>query len=291
MSKPRFIVITPARNEERYLGRTIESVVSQTVLPDIWVIVDDGSTDATAAIAAQAASRHPWIKVVKRENRGYRSLGGGVVEAINYGLGSAAGENYEFLFNIDADIVLGPHYFAAMLAKFAENPRLGIAAGEIYDVVGGSLEKNRVLPVGFAGAVKCWRRKCFEDIGGLVKGLGWDAIDCYQAMRLGWETLTFAEPELTVTHLRLEGTSLKNRYLYWLSRGRGLYFVGAHPLWIFMSALYHMLDRPFVLGGMCMLIGFLASVWDKPERYGDMEFRNFLRAWQMKKLAALLKLA
>jgi glycosyltransferase involved in cell wall biosynthesis len=291
MPQTPFIVITPARNEEQFISRTIESVVSQSVFPIVWVIVDDGSTDNTASLAERAARTYPWIKVAKRENRGYRSLGGGVVDAFYYGLNTVGAEEYDFLFKIDADIVLGPNFFAAMLAKFERNPRLGIAAGEVYDVVKAKMEKNRVLPVGFTGAVKCWRKTCFDDIGGLARGLGWDAIDCYQAMRRGWETLTFADPDLTVTHLRLEGTSLKNRYLYWLSRGKGLYFVGAHPVWIGMSALYHMLDRPVILGGMCMIIGYLTSLLDKPPRYEDMEFRKYLRTWQLKRLATLLRLA
>jgi glycosyltransferase involved in cell wall biosynthesis len=291
MSKVPFIVITPARNEEQYLAQTIESVVSQTLLPSIWVIVDDGSTDATASIAERAARKHPWIKVVGRENRGHRSLGSGVVEALYSGLGTLAGEDYDFLFKIDADIALGPHFFEAMLAKFAENPGLGIASGDAYELVETKVVHIRVLPLAFTGAVKCWRRKCFEEIGGLISGPGWDALDAYQAMRLGWQTATFEEPALRATHLRPEGSSVKNKYWFWLRRGKGLHFAGAHPLWVLASAMYHMLDRPFVLGGMSMLIGYLTAVIDKSATFGDAEFRTYLRRWQLKRLARILRLA
>lgn len=291
MTTPRFVVITPAQNEEKFLDQTIPSVVSQTVRPDEWIIVDDGSTDRTALIAQRYQALYPWIKVVIRNNQGKRSIGPGVVEAFYYGFDQLSRNDYEFIFKIDADIILGPRYFQTIFQKFAENPRLGIATGDVYDLVGSREIKMRALPIGVAGAIKCWRRRCFEDIGGIVQGLAWDGIDCFEAMRLGWETMTYEDPDLRVKHLRPEGSSVQNRYRGWARRGKAMHFVGAHPVWVLASALYHMADRPFILGGMCMIISYLDAFLSPTERYDNPAFRRFLRRWQLKRLAAALRLA
>jgi glycosyltransferase involved in cell wall biosynthesis len=290
MAEAKFIVITAAKDEARYLGRTIESVVSQSPLPAAWVIVDDGSVDDTAVIARAAAKAHPWIKVVTRREGGPRDVGAGQARAIHYGLQQIGIDDYDFLFNIDADIVLKPDYFRVILRKFAEAPQLGIAGGQLYENFRGNLSKMRVLPLGMIGAVQAWRRECFQEIGGLARGPGWDGIACFQAMMLGWETRTFPDEELKALHLRPEGSSIKHRHVGWARHGEALYFAGAHPLWLLASAAYHALDYPYLLSGLCMIIGYLAAAARGRQQYGDGEFRRFLRQWQLHKLAGLLGL-
>lgn len=285
-----FIVITPALNEASFIGQTIESLTGQSLLPQEWVIVDDGSVDDTFNIAEQAAQAHPWIQVVRRGRASPRRLGANVVEAIYFGLERLSSSDYSFLFKIDADVVLGPDYFQAILAKFAENPKLGIATGMVYDMVGSKEVKTRWLPLGVAGPIKGWRKQCLEDIGGLVRGLAWDGIDSFEAMRLGWQAMTFEDPELKVLHLRPEGSSVRNRYVGWARRGKAAHFVGAHPVWVLGSALYHMADRPFILGGICMIIGYLDSFIRRSARYDNPAFRRYLRRWQLERLAGWLRL-
>ncbi len=286
----KFIIITAARNEAAYLGKTIKSVISQTLLPQEWVIVDDGSTDETPRIAQAAAQVHPWIKVVERGDRGYRDVGGGQAEAIREGLKHVSVDDYEFLFNLDADIILGPDYYKVILQKFSENPRLGIAVGQLYELIDARLVKMRTLPFGNIGAVQGWRRRCFEDIGGLVAAPGWDGIASFKAMMLGWQAVTFADDELRIIHLRPEGSSVLNISRGWLRHGQALHFVGAHPLWVLASAGYHMLDRPRVIGGLCLLIGYFEAWFKNAARCEDLEFQRYLRQWQMDKLARILRL-
>jgi biofilm PGA synthesis N-glycosyltransferase PgaC len=290
MSREIFVVITPAKNEADYLPKTIESIVKQNLLPSEWIIVDDGSNDNTGEIATNAASKYSWIKVITRIDRGYRDLGVGVVEAMTDGINRITVKNYEFMFNIDADIILPPTYFEKLIVKFKENPKLGIAAGAVLDQVGERLIPMRTLPLGFNGMVRCWRRKCFQEIGGIPRGLAWDGLDCYQAIMLGWETETFTDLDLQVIHMRPEKSSVKNKFHGWARHGRALHFSGAHPIWVLSSALYHMLDRPYVLSGFCLLLGYLGAWMVRQDRFGDKQFRKFLRTLQMKKLASLLKL-
>jgi len=290
MAKAKFIVITPARNEAEYIGKTIESLVSQSVLPAEWVIVDDGSSDETAAIAATAARSYPWIKVLRLKDRGYRDFGCGDVEAFCYGITQISANDYQFIFKIDADIVLGRNYFNLILDKFAQDPQLGIAAGEVDEVIGGKPLRLRALPLAKAGAVKGWRRECFEARRDPVQTLGWDGIDSFKAMMVGWKAITFQDEALSVIHLRPMGASDPNIYRRWARHGQALYFMGAHPLWVLASALYHLLDPPYVTGAMCLLGEYLKAALKGAEQYNDAEFKRFLRHWQLRKLAQVLRL-
>lgn len=289
MSEAKFIVITAARNEAQYIGKTIESVISQTLWPGEWIIVDDGSRDETARIAQGAAAAHPWIKVLHRQDRGYRDVGAGQAEAIHHGIRQISMDDYRFLFNIDADIVLEPNYFRLILSKFAENPKLGIACGQLYEHLNGKWSKMRVLPLGMIGAVQGWHRKCLQEVGGLAPGPGWDGIASIKAMMLGWQTKTFEDEALKVIHLR-PGSSIENGYQGWARHGQALYFAGAHPVWFLASALYHSLDRPYLLSGLCMVIGYLAALVKDSEQYDDPAFKRYLRKWQINQLANLLRL-
>jgi biofilm PGA synthesis N-glycosyltransferase PgaC len=291
MIKTKFIVITAARNEGNFLSQTIDSLLSQTWLPQAWVIVDDGSRDETASIALEAARENPWIQIVRRPDRGYRDVGRGQVEALNEGLRHLKTTGYDFLFNLDADIWLGPRYFEGILRKFADNPRLGIGVGQLYEVRRGKLVKMRALPLGAAGAVQGWRRQCFEVTGGLVPGPGWDGLAVFQARRRGWDTQTFADEELKVIQLRPGGASIQNRYRGWARHGYALYFAGSHPVWVLASALYHGLAPPYVLAGACLLLGYLEAILKGAPRYQNVEFHRYLREWQLRKLAELLRLA
>jgi len=287
----KFVVITPAKNEARYIQKTIDSLISQTVLPSEWVIVDDGSFDETADIANAAALIYPWIQVVKTKDPGCRDIGYGDTAAFCAGLSSVRMADYDFIFKIDADIVLGPRYFQEILNKFASNARLGIATGEADELIQGHLVRMRTLPLGFNGMIKGWRRTFFQEIGGIPKGPGWDGLDCYKAMMLGWQTVTFEDEDLRVIHLRPARSSVINWYHGWASHGRALHFSGAYPLWVLASAFYHLADRPYVLGSLCLLIGFLEAWLGGAKRYEDQELRQYVRAWQRKKLAKSLKLA
>jgi glycosyltransferase involved in cell wall biosynthesis len=118
----RFVLVTPARNEERFIQRTIDSVVGQTHRPIRWIIVDDGSTDDTAAIARRVASRHPWISLVSRGDRGHRKLGGGVIEAFNHGL-AQVDEPWDFVAKMDADRDSSSTTGSARRAERSSDPR------------------------------------------------------------------------------------------------------------------------------------------------------------------------
>jgi glycosyltransferase involved in cell wall biosynthesis len=284
MTDGTYVIITPARNEARYLRRTIVSVAAQTHRPAEWLIVDDGSSDDTAEIAHIAAAEHPWIRVIRMSDRGLRVVGAGVVEAFEAGLAARWHPATDFICKLDADIDLPPRYFETIVSYFQSDPTLGIASGSIVESVGDRLVELRHEPEMAFGAAKFWRRTCFEAIGGLERSVGWDGIDVYQAMRRGWRTMVLSDPALRMLHLRRMGTSHKSILHGCSRRGRALWYNRAHPVWVVGSAAYRTLDRPYGVAGLCVLFGYLAAACRRAPRINDREFGIFLRQWQMRKL-------
>lgn len=279
--RPILLAITAAKNERAFIQRTITSVVAQDRRPDLWCIVDDGSTDETFQIACAAAEEHKWIKVSSTLKSRQRRVGSAAVEVITSIL-STVTLNWTFLAVIDADLVLPPGYFAVLLDKFAGNPGLGIASGRIFDLRD---ESRRVLmrerPEMTSGAAKCWRRDCLTSIGGLVAHPSWDALDCYSAMRHGWMTRTFTDDELNVDHLRPTGSSHMSVYQGRIRRGQSMYYMGAHPVWILSSMLYHALEPPYILGSIAMAWGYFRDLYRRKAQVADEALISFVRRKQL----------
>jgi len=283
-SARRYVLISPVRDEAEYLQLTIDSVVSQTVLPVRWVIVDDGSSDGTGALADAAAAEHAWITVLHRRDRGRRSVGPGVVEAFYAGYDSLGDLEYDYLCKLDGDVSFGPRYFERLFELFERDPRLGSASGKVFLPLNGRLVKERMIDDHVAGQVKCHRRRCFEEIGGFVREVMWDAIDGHRARMLGWKARSFPDADLRIIHHRLMGSSQQSIIHGRLRWGRGQYFMGTHPLYVLASGINRMRERPFFVGGLCIIIGYFTSWLRGLPRYDDAEFRRALRTWQLRRL-------
>jgi biofilm PGA synthesis N-glycosyltransferase PgaC len=280
-----YVVITPVRNEAEFIEKTIHSMIQQTIRPTEWVIVNDGSTDETAEIVARYAAKYPWIRLVNREDRGARQRGKGVVEAFYTGYETLA-QDYDFIVKLDGDLSFEPTYFESLWREFASNPRLGIAGGGVYEKLDG---KNWVLEDPsrdhVRGPTKVYRRACFEAIGGLVPALGWDGVDEWKAFTLGWEVQSF--PELKVLHHRITGTatgSLKSR----IEQGYGAHYMGYHPLFIIARGIWYMFMRPYLVGGMVMMIAYFLAGLRGQERLPAPSVIRYIRRTQLRKLVGLL---
>jgi biofilm PGA synthesis N-glycosyltransferase PgaC len=280
----KYSVITPVRDEAEFIEKTIHSMIHQTIKPSEWVIVNDGSTDGTAEIVARYAAEHPWIKLVNRADRGARQRGKGVVEAFYVGYGTLA-PDYDVIVKLDADLSFEPNYFEALLRAFASNPRLGITGGGVYEKQDG---KNWVLysyTEQVRGPTKVYRRACFEAIGGLVPALGWDRIDEWKALLLGWEVQSF--PELKVFHYRATGAAtgrIKSR----IEQGYESHYMGYHPLFLIARGVRHMFHRPYVVGGLAMIVAYFIAGLRRRERLPDPAVIRFIRHTQMRQLIGLL---
>lgn len=276
----RYVLITPCRDEAAYARTTLDSVVAQSVRPALWIIVDDGSRDATPQILAEYAARHDFIRIIRRDDRGRRSVGPGVVEAFYTGYGSIDPNEFDFLCKLDLDLDLPPRYFELLMERMEAEPRIGTCSGKpYYRRPDGRLVSENCGDETSVGPTKFYRVECFLEVGGFVREVMWDGIDCHRCRMLGWIACSWDDPELRFVHLRSMGSSEKGVLTGRLRSGRGQYFMGTGLAYMTASAIYRMRQRPLVMGGLAMWWGYVSNALRRTTRYDDPEFRRFLRRY------------
>lgn len=281
-SPPRYCLITPCRDEATYARRTLDSIVKQTVTPALWVIVDDGSKDATPQIVEEYAAKYPWIRLVRRADRGERKVGGGVVDAFYAGYETINPDEFDFVTKLDLDLDIPPRYFEMMIDRMNANPRLATCSGKPYMDLHGRLVSEKCGDENSVGMIKFYRVPAFKQIGGFVRMVMWDGIDCHRARMLGWQAGSWDEPETRFIHLRPMGTSHKNWWTGRVRHGTGQYFMGTGFVYMLASCVFRIFHPPIVLGSVAMMWGWLKSFFKRAPRYGDAEFRKHLTRYQWK---------
>ncbi|MEE8408370.1 MAG: glycosyltransferase family A protein [Myxococcota bacterium] len=277
----RHVVVTPAHNEEQLLPRLCESMVRQTAQPSQWIVVDDHSTDCTAEIVEGYSERYPWISRVAGALPEKRELGSKVARLFLQGLATARGD-WSFCSKIDADLTLPLDYFEQILNRFAANSRLGIAGGGCYEERNEEMWYEPVPIDHVRGALKTYRRQCYEAIGGVRPIHGWDGVDALTAQITGWETRSF--PEVKVLHHRSSGSArglLEGRF----KAGEFAHFMGYHPIFMALRCGRRLLvDRPPLLAGAAMGAGFFwATIRGKPV-FSERDVVRYLRGKQLRRL-------
>lgn len=280
-------VVSPVRDESRYVRHTLEAMISQTVRPQEWLFVDDGSTDDTRRIIEAYAADHPWIRVVSRDNRGFRQLGSGVVAAFNFGRENLLSRDYQFIAKLDGDMSFPPKYLEVMLDRLAREPRLAAASGKVFRPEDGGIVEEYMIDEMVAGQFKLYKRDAFDDIGGFTQTILWDGIDIHRCRMKGYTTLSFHHPEARLIHHRLMGSSDANVYKGRVRLGRGIWFMGYHPLYAIASGLFRMHEKPYVIGGLIIVSSYLYAALRREPRLDDPQFIRDLRQWQLGKLRSL----
>jgi glycosyltransferase involved in cell wall biosynthesis len=284
----KYVLITPAHNEEAFIEKTLASMVAQTQLPERWVIVDDGSTDNTAEIVQHYAQHYAWIELIRRPEQLRRSFAS-KVHAFNSGLERVQQSlEFEVIGNLDADLSFDPEYLEFLIAKFAEDPRLGVAGTPFtedggYDTARDSFEgENHV-----AGGCQLFRWQCFEDVGGYIPnpagGIDWIAVTT--ARMKGWRTRSF--PQKRFHHHRTLGTAGKNGVAASFSYGEKDYYLGGSPLWQLFRVAYRATKQP--TEGLALLSGYCWAAIRRVERPVSHELMQFHREEQLKKLSTIVK--
>lgn len=264
------------------MRRTLDSVMAQSIPPALWVIVDDGSTDGSAAVLESYRDRLPYLKVVHRANRGRRSVGPGVIEAFYAGLETIALEEFDYVCKLDLDLDLPRRYFEGLMERMESNPRLGTTSGKPYFVSPGN---GKLVPEfcgdeTSVGMTKFYRVQCFREIGGFVRQVMWDGIDCHRCRMLGWIAESVDEEASRFIHLRPAGSSQKSIWTGRIRSGYGSYFMGTAPAYFLASTLFRLPKHPIFVGSIAMWWGYVSSALRGAERYDDLEFRSFLRRYQ-----------
>lgn len=281
-SSRRYLLISPCRDEGKYIRRTLESVAAQTIPPALWVVVDDGSTDDTPAILDEAARRLPYLRVVRRADRGGRKVGPGVIEAFYAGLETVRLEDFDYVCKLDMDLDLPPQYFELLMQRMESDPRIGTTSGKPWFVhpKTGNLVPEVCGDEMSVGMSKFYRVSCFKEIGGFVREVMWDGIDCHRCRMLGWIAESVESAPIRFIHLRPMGTSQKGIWTGRIRHGFGQYFMGTSPLYYLAVVIYRLPTYPMVVGSAAMLWGYLRSWLKGLPRYDDFEFRRFLRSYQ-----------
>jgi poly-beta-1,6-N-acetyl-D-glucosamine synthase len=273
----RYCLITPCRDEAGHARRTLDSVTNQTLPPALWIVVDDGSSDDTAAIVAEYAAKLPYLRLIRRENRGHRKVGAGVIEAFNVGYATIDPNDFDYLCKLDLDLDLPPGYFAGLVQRMEAEPRLGTTSGKPWFVHPGSgaLVPEVCGDEMSVGMTKFYRRSCFTELGGFVPQVMWDGIDCHRARMRGWLAESVNDEALRFIHLRPQGASHQGILTGRARAGFGQYYMGTAPLYYLASAVFRAREHPAVLGSLAMLWGYVRSAFKGLPRYDEPGFRPF----------------
>lgn len=279
---PRYVIIAPCRNEEKYMRRTLDSLAAQSFRPALLVVVDDGSTDRTPEILGEYARKMEFLRVVRRPDRGGRSVGPGVIETFYAGLDTVNLDEFDYLCKLDLDLDLPERYFEGLLRRMEADPRLGTCSGKPYfpHPKTGELVSEYCGDETSVGMTKLYRVNCFRQIGGFVRQVMWDGIDCHRCRMKGWIACSWNDPEIRFVHLRPMGSSQQGIWTGRKRHGFGQYFMGTSLPYMTASAVFRFFKAPVAVGALAMWWGFFSSMLARKPRYDDPEFRAFLRKYQ-----------
>lgn len=281
-----YVLITPARNEEKFIEQTIRSVVAQSHRPLKWVVVSDGSTDRTDEIVSQYAAKHDWIELVRTPERTERTFSG-KVHAFNAGFAMVRNLPYAVVGSLDADITFDAGYFEFLISRFAADPQLGVA-GTPFREGDSQYDFRFVSQEHVSGACQLFRRECFADIGGYIPLKRCiDLVAVTTARMRGWKTRTFVEK--VSQHHRKMGSGNHDKAMQVYSSGYYDYVFGVHPVWQVVRSVYMMRSKPYVLNGCRLFAGYFWAVATRAKVPVSREFVAFRHQEQMHRLKAFLK--
>ena len=282
-------VISPVRDEARYVRKTLDAMLAQTVRPQEWLFVDDGSSDDTRDIVESYARRHDWIRLVSRENRGFRQLGSGVIAAFKFGRQHLQSDDYRYIAKLDGDMSFSPRYLEIMIARLEQEPALAAVSGKVFRPEASDLVEEYMIDEMVAGQFKLYKRAAFDDIGGFTETILWDGIDIHRCRMKGYTALSFHHPEARLYHHRQMGSSDVNVFKGRVRLGRGIWFMGYHPLYAIASGIFRMAEKPYVIGGAIIILSYCYSALRREQRIDDRAFVAELQRWQMSRLRSLPK--
>jgi glycosyltransferase involved in cell wall biosynthesis len=266
-----YSIITPARDEAENLPRLAESLARQTHLPERWVIVENGSSDGTRAVAEAIVETYDWGQLLVLGESGSRERGTPIVRAIHAGI-EVLGNEADVVVNVDADVTIEGDYFERLLEAFEGEPSLGIASGTAWELAGGVWSQRFVTGGTVWGATRAYRRACLTDVLPLEERHGWDGIDQLKARAKGWETKTLTN--LPFRHHRIEGSEDGSSWAHWRVNGDTAYFMGYRPWYLLARTLHRARRDP---AAIALVVGYAAAAARRSARLEDPRARAVLR--------------
>ena len=283
----KYVLITAARNEEAFIENTIRSAVLQTALPARWIVVSDGSTDETDNIIKKYAAQNDWIQLLRMpEHRDYQFAA--KVHCIRAAWATLQPLQFDVVGNLDADITFEADYMAFLLDKLALDPRLGVVGTRFVENSRQVYDYKFMNEKHVSGGFQIFRRACFEEIGGYlpIRGGGEDWAAVTSARMKGWRTQSYKEK--LFQHHRPMGSNGQSLWTIQFRQGERDYLTGGHPLWQLFRSAFQFSKKPYVIGGLCLLLGFAWSFLRRMERPVPADLISFHRSEQMARLRNLL---
>ena len=271
----RISIVIPAHNEASFLKDCLDAFVVQTYLPKEVIVVDDNSSDDTFTLAKDYSLRYDWIKVVQRNSTDEHIPGKKVVDTFNFGLEHAS--EYDLIGKFDADIVLPKNYFELIVDQFQANWKLGMCSGLLYIKKGDEWIYENIADKNHArGPIKLYHKACFNKIGGLRPGVGWDTVDALLAKYHGFDTLTL--PELHVKHLRPTGHGYSSKS--YQTKGEALYKMRYGIVLTKIAALKMALQAKSPRLYFQAILGYLKAFFQQRPKYVSKKEGKFIRSYR-----------
>ena len=223
----RYYIVIPAHNEEKFIGLTLDSLLSQTVLPAKIVVVNDNSTDKTGQIVTIYTQKYPFITLIEKKSNAIHLPGSKVIQAFQAGF-DTLDDKFELIVKLDSDLILPNNYFETIIKQFNSDQQIGMVGGFAYIEKNGDwILENLTDKDHIRGAFKAYRKACFEQIGGLKPAMGWDTVDELLCKFYNWKVVTNAS--LKVKHLKPTGANYNKTARY--KQGEAFYSLG-YGFWI-----------------------------------------------------------
>jgi glycosyltransferase involved in cell wall biosynthesis len=288
MENLKYILITAAKNEEKYIESTIKCVINQTLKPFLWIIVSDNSTDGTDSIIKTYADKFDYITFFRRDEKTERDFASKVF-ALNFALSKIENIYFDFIGILDADITFNDDYYEKILEEFSKDLNLGLAGGEFFDIVNG--KKIRVIksPISVRGGIQLFRKECFDQLGKFIpiKNGGEDVVMEVMVRRKGWKTKSF--DHLILEHHRLTGTGGRSLLESKFREGILSYDMGYHPLFQLLKSVYRIKERPYIISSLLHLLGFIYGNIKRAKRPVPNDFVEYFRKEQLKRIIKFKK--
>lgn len=278
-----YILITSARNEEKYIEFTIKSVLNQTILPSRWIIISDCSTDQTDAIVQSYSQKFPFIYFQRNsEWKPNMTVTERKVNNIKSAVALLDKFEFDYIGNLDADVSFESNYYEMVLTEFNKNPKLGLCGGFIYNVLNGKLLPMFTNPEGVGGPIQSFRKECWDDIGGYLPLAHEDTLAIVCAQMKGWEVRSLKE--LIVKHHKAAGLPGRKYSKALLHLGKTEYLVGDHWLYQAIRSIAQISEKPIILSTIYKLVGFWTAKLSGVKIQTPEEIMIFMRNKQLEKL-------
>lgn len=253
----KYVVVLPAKDEERTIRDAIESMAGQTIPPRHVLVVDDHSTDSTPDIVKALEVRYPFISHHGTTAKKQYELGGHVVRLFMEGkrLIDAQGIEYDWIVKLDADLKFESDFMERIESRI-RGMKIGIVSGTPYYDDNGAKIYDKSPTWHTHGQFKIYNATCLNETGGPPESLGWDCADNIVAMEAGWKCIAISDINYLM-HRKVGGkTSIRKGRV---NHGIGSYLLGYDIAYFLLKVMHDLFKPPLLIGACSLIAGYVRA--------------------------------